>query len=156
MESLYISDSISMYMQGPPDAMQGQDSPYPNLLLKIGGAVLETDQQHAPAVTYLTIAELWMIREVTKSSVVIGSERVGLSLLLKIYAGIRALTAEPDMESLVYTFGEVADDEPGKNDYTAKLETIRSGGDFSTGGNAGDDNAKSNNEPDKNRTSNNS
>ena len=49
----------------------------PDLLLKIGGAVLETDQHDVPAVVYLSLAELWMIREVTKSSVVVGSERVG-------------------------------------------------------------------------------
>jgi len=43
LESLYLSDSISMFMQGTPDALPGQAMPFPNLLLKIGGAVLEEE-----------------------------------------------------------------------------------------------------------------
>jgi hypothetical protein len=134
MESLFLSDSMSMFMQGPPDAMQGHDSPYPNLLIKIGGAVLETDQQGATSTICVNILELWMMREVTKSSIVIGNERVGVNLLVKIYAGIRALMAAPDMESLVGELGEVDVEEPGKIDYAAELEAIRNGGNFSAGG----------------------
>lgn len=134
LESLYLSDSISMFTQGPPDALPGQISPFPNLLLKIGGAVLETEQQKSPATAHLNLSELWMIREITKSSAVIGSERVGLNLLMKIYNGIRALSADADMQSVVNYFGEVIDNEPGKSEYAAQLERIKDGGELSSGG----------------------
>lgn len=134
LEGLFLSDALSMFTQGPPDAMPGQASPYPDLLLKVGGAVLETQKRKAPVTISLTISELWMIREVAKSSVVVGNERVGLALLTKVYEGIRALTSESDVQSVVNAFGEVADDEPGKGKYAAQLNQIKEGGDLETGG----------------------
>ena len=134
LESLYLSDSISMFMQGSPDALPGQSSPYPTLLLKIGGAVLETEQQKVPAIVHLSLNELWVMREVTKSSVVVGSERVGVSLLMKVYEGIRALAAETDMQSLVSALGEVAEEEPGKSEYSAQLERLKDDHDLELGG----------------------
>ncbi len=134
LESLFLSDSLSIFTQGPPDAPLNQLSPYPTLLLKIGGAVLETEQLKAAAKVSMGLTELWMIREVTKSSVVVGSERVGLNLLLKVYEGIRALSAEPDMQSVVSVFGEVLEDEPGKKEFAAQLERIREGGELESGG----------------------
>ena len=139
MESLYLSDSLSMFMQGPPDSIPGQASPYPTLLLKIGGAVLETDQQKHPVSIQVGLPELWVLRELTKSSVVMGSERVGLNLLIKVYAGIQVLAAESDVHSAVSVFGEVIDVEPGKNEYATQLERIRNGG-----GNYDDDEFDSN------------
>ena len=139
LESLYLSDSISMYMQGTPDSLPGQTMPYPNLLLKIGGAVLETGQQRDTATIHVSLADLWIIREVTKSSAVIGSERVGMNLLFKAYTGILALSAETDMQSVVSVFGEVIDDEPGKSEYSVQLERIRNGGDLSPRRIEGDD-----------------
>ena len=147
LESLYLSDCISMFMQGPPDGLPGQGAPYPMLLLKIGGAILETEEQKAPATAHLSLSELWVIREVTKSSAVVGSERVGLNLLMKVYTGISALSAESDMQSLVSVFGEVVDDEPGKSEYAAQLERIRSSYEHESGG-AEDENT-SNHQSDK-------
>ena len=134
LESLFLSDSLSIFTQGPPDAPLNQLSPYPTLLLKIGGAVLETEQLKCSAKVSMAIAELWMIREVTKSSVVVGSERVGLNLLLKVYEGIRSLSAEPGMQSVVSVFGEVLENEPGKKEFAAQLERIREGGELESGG----------------------
>jgi len=94
LESLYLSDSMSMFTQGPPDALPGQVSPYPTLIQKIGGAVLETHQHKRAVTVQFDLGELWMVREVIRSSVVIGNERVGLKLLLKVYRGLRALSAE--------------------------------------------------------------
>ena len=134
LESLFLSDSLSIFTQGPPDAPINHLSPYPTLLLKIGGAVLETEQMKCSARVSMVLAELWMIREVTKSSVVVGSERVGLNLLLKVYEGIRALSAEPDMQSLVSVFGEVLEEEPGKKEFAAQLQRIREGAELESGG----------------------
>ena len=144
MESLYLSDSVSMYLQGPPETTPGHDTPFPNLLLKIGGAVLETDQQSTPVTIFVNLSELWMMREITKSSVVVGNERVGVNLLLKIYAGIRAMNAGPDMDSIVGILGEVEEMEPGKSSYAAQLERIRDGGDLSVGGTTDDPNTGDN------------
>ena len=152
LESLYLSDSISMFMQGVPDALPGQTMPYPNLLLKIGGAVLETEQQKDTATVHVSLADLWVIREVTKSSAVIGSERVGLNLLFKVYTGIRSLSAETDMESVVSVFGEVIDDEPGKSEYATQLERIKNGGDLYSGG---DDDGRNADQSDGDKQSNN-
>ncbi len=157
LESLYLSDALSMFSQGPPDALPGQSSPYPTLLLKVCGAVLavlEGEQQNASATVYLSLPELWMVREVTKSSVVIGSERVGLSLLMKVYAGIRALAAETDMQSLVSDLGEVADDEPGKSEYAAQLERLKNGNDIESGGTSSNERDHENPGDDKPRDSN--
>jgi hypothetical protein len=81
--------------------------PFPNLLLKIGGAVLETAELGNTAVAHLSLSDFWIIREITKSSVVVGSERVGMNLLSKAYTGILALCAESDVQSVVSTYGEV-------------------------------------------------
>ncbi|MCI0438693.1 MAG: hypothetical protein L0177_06125 [Chloroflexi bacterium] len=124
LESLYLSDALSMFTQPPPDEA-GQGTPYPNLLLKIGGAILEGDRTKAPSTVNLSLPELWIVREVAKSSVVVGNERVGLSLLLKTYEGLRALVAESDMQSVVDDLGEVEDDEPGKADYAARLAQLK-------------------------------
>jgi len=134
LESLYLSDSISMFMQGTPDALPGQAMPFPNLLLKIGGAVLETAELGNTAVAHLSLSDLWIIREVTKSSVVVGSERVGMNLLSKAYTGILALCAESDVQSVVSTYGEVIDNEPGKSEYSAILEQKKNGGELMLGG----------------------
>lgn len=146
LESLYLSDSISMFMQGAPDALPGQTMPFPNLLLKIGGAVLETEQQKGTAVAHVSLPDLWIIREITKSSAVIGSERVGINLLFKAYTGILALSAETDMQSLVSAYGEVMDDEPGKSEYTDQLERIRNGGELSPRLTGGDDDGRNTNQ----------
>ena len=122
LESLYLSDAITMFTQGPPDSSLGQAPPYPNLLLKIGGAVLETHQLTAPVIVRFSLSELWVLREVTKSSIVVGDEHVGLYLLLKIYKGIRALVAETDIQSVVNSLGEVFDNDRSKKTYIAQFE----------------------------------
>ena len=142
LETLFLSDSLSMFTQGPPGSLGAsidQLSPYPTLLLKIGGAILETEQTKAATKVSMTIAELWMIREVAKSSVVVGSERVGLNLLIKVYEALRTLSAEPNMQSVVNDIGEVLENEPGKRNYAAQLERIRSGEELEIGGSGDDD-----------------
>ena len=159
LESLYLSDALSMFTQGPPDALPNQVSPYPDLLLKIGSAVLETEQRKAPVVVELTIEELWIIREVAKSSVVVGNERVGLSLLLKIYGGIRTLAADSDVQLMVTAFGESMVDEPERSQFTVQLNQIRSGGDVGIGDESNDnreteDNSHKSNDTNENRSDN--
>ena len=124
LECLYISDSLSMFTQGPPDELPGQGSPSPNLLLKIGSAVLETEQQKAPVELQFNLNELWVLRETATSSVVVGGEWVGLNLLLTVYLCIRAFTAESDVQAVVNDRGWVLGKEPGKNEYCCRLAEV--------------------------------
>jgi len=124
LESLYLSDSLSMFTQGPPDVVSDSASPLPDLLLKVGAAVLETDRTKEPVDVALDLHELWIVREVAKSSVVVGSERVGLNLVIKVYEGLRHLAAAADVDSVVDALGEVSRNEPDRPDYEAKLKRL--------------------------------
>jgi len=55
-----------------------------------------------------------------------------MNLLSKPYTGILALCAESDMQSVVSTYWEVIDDEPGKSEYSAILEQTRNSGELVT------------------------
>ena len=88
-EACYLSDAIPMHSPGPPD-QEITGRPFPHLFLQIGSALLEL---RAPvkfsAITLnLTEAELWIIREVAKSGVKVGTEQVGLNLAYKAYEGL--------------------------------------------------------------------
>ncbi|HZX50297.1 MAG TPA: hypothetical protein VFE94_04125 [Candidatus Paceibacterota bacterium] len=110
-EILYLSDHLSMFGQGPPDALPGQNSPYPQLLTKICSALLETVSTEKPTTVRMELSELWIIREVAKSNVMVGHEQVGLQLVGKVCAGILGLTANEYVEEAVKQWGEVAEDE---------------------------------------------
>ncbi len=94
LEALYLSDAISMFQHGPP--MAGVDfSAFPDLLVKVGACVLYTEEHKGIETGLgLTVEELWMVREVAKSSVVVGSERVGLKLLVKAYGELMKVFPE--------------------------------------------------------------
>ena len=125
LEATYLSDSISMHQHGPPNALQEEGSPYPDLLLKIGGAILELgldENKEGRATIRCTINELWVMREVAKSSAMIGSERVGFELLHKIFEGIQVLEGE---------LANISDlrvssvDEPSKHDLNLEMKQVR-------------------------------
>lgn len=139
LESLYLSDSLSMFTQGPPDVLSESASPFPDLLLKVGAAVLETDRTKEPVDVALSLNELWIVREVAKSSVVVGSERVGLNLVIKVYEGLRHLAAAADVDSVVGALGEVSRNEPDRREYEAKLKTLSGKGDPESGGRSDDE-----------------
>ncbi len=139
LESLYLSDSLSMFTQGPPDALSESASLLPDLLLKVGAAVLETDRTKEPVDVALALHELWIVREVAKSSVVVGSERVGLNLVIKVYEGLRHLAAAPDVDSVVGALGEVSRNEPDRREYEAKLRALSGKEDPESGGRSDDE-----------------
>ena len=90
LESYYISDAISEHMPPlpPPD---GSFQVYPDFLLKLGDAILEVTQTKKDVTVEMSPTELRVLREIAKSSVVIGSERVGMNLMLKVYEGLKWL-----------------------------------------------------------------
>jgi hypothetical protein len=126
-EATFLSDALSMFTQGPNPEVRA----YPDLLLKIGAALLEMTPSHPVCCVALDRDELWMVREVAKTGVTVGSEKVGLNLLLKAYAGLRRLHAADDMHGVVAQLGESLDgtDELAKGDYRVKLnEWLERGG----------------------------
>lgn len=126
LESVYLSDAISVFAPGPPGT--GDHEAYPMLLMKILSAFLEADTDGQPVVIHVSQAELWMIREVAKSSVMIGAEKVGLNLLTKVAKGLLAVTADADVHDAVARFGETRLQEPGKAKYVSKLRKLRHAG----------------------------
>ncbi|KKK44353.1 hypothetical protein LCGC14_3167250, partial [marine sediment metagenome] len=112
-EALYLSDAVSMFTKGPPLAGDEQSGVFPRLLVKIGACVLYTDTNKGTAATLeLTDDELWAVREVAKSSVYIGSEKVGLKLLVKVFEHLvlvhSELVPEPPRPEVELT-GPIAD-----------------------------------------------
>jgi len=92
LESYYLSDAVSEFMPNlpPPD---GEFHAYPDFILKLGGVVLDATQMKKDVVVEMSLVELRVIREVCKTSIMVGSERVGLNLTLKVYEGLRTLSA---------------------------------------------------------------
>ena len=91
-EACYLSDALSMHTPGPPD-QELTGRPYKHLLLLIASAVRElaNPEKCSEVIISLTEPELWVIREVAKTSVKAGtSERVGYNLLLKVGEGLLA------------------------------------------------------------------
>jgi hypothetical protein len=138
LESLYLSDSLSMFTQGPPEVLS-ESASLQDLLLKVGAAVLETDRTKEPVDVALALDELWIVREVAKSSVVVGSERVGLNLVIKVYEGLRHLAAAADVDSVVGALGEVSRNEPDRREYEAKLRALSGKEDPESGGRSDDE-----------------
>ncbi len=93
LESFYLSDAISEHTPNlpPPD---GEFHAYRDFIPKLGGAVLEIEQTKKDVTVEMTNTELRIIREVSKSSVMYGSEKVGMNLMLKVYKGLRTLAAD--------------------------------------------------------------
>ncbi len=119
-EVTFLSDSLSIFTQGPSPESRA----YPDLLLKMGAAFLEMGPSKLISCVALSRDELWMIREVAKSSVSVGPERVGLNLLTKAYKGLRRLHAEAPLHAVIAELGEKVDgtDAPTSEDCRSKLK----------------------------------
>lgn len=121
-EAMYLSDALSFASRGPREQTEGA---YPTLLLKIGAAFLESAPEKPPVTVHFTPDELWMLREVSKSGVALGTEKVGLNLLTKVYAALLSVDAAAQVESAVSMLGETETDEPNKASYREQLERLR-------------------------------
>ena len=96
LEAIYLSDQLSMHTNTAP--LGDRDIVHPWLQLKIGSAMLYTSD-HA-TLSYeveLTQKELWTLLEFAKSTVQVGSTKVGVNLAEKFYRtliGIYAVEAK--------------------------------------------------------------
>lgn len=126
-ESCYLSDVLSHETVAPSRDVRA----WPHLLLKVGAAFLETAEGARESITVgFTEDELWILREVCKTSAHVGSEQVGYNLLLRIYRGLQSLCSSDEVHSAVARLGEGKVDEPSKEDLRQRLEELaKEGGD---------------------------
>ena len=94
-ELLFLSDVLSFNSQMPSERRA-----YPNLLLKIGSAILICRDEKTNEIDIdIDEQEAWLIREYAKTSVKFGQENVGLSLLVKAYEVLIALSNQEELAS---------------------------------------------------------
>lgn len=127
-ESTYLSDCLSCFTKAPDHEGNPSQGVYPELLLKVGSAFMELVEERVPVSQIrVTITELWVLREMAKSGVKLGSESVGIALMKKVYAGLLTLSAGSESHAAVVRFGETTDEEPERSTYTSQLQEIRNG-----------------------------
>lgn len=101
LEVGYLSDALSAYAGPLPGT---RTTPYPDLLKKVGSAFLEVNNEkhdgNETTFIMVTLDELWIIREFAKTSVMVGNEKVGMSLAVKSYSGIMEFDREPELAEL--------------------------------------------------------
>lgn len=121
-EITYLSDALSMFSEGPSKDVRA----YPELLLKIGAAFLEV-REDTTIPLVLVEDELWMVRETAKSGAMVGPEKVGLNLMLKVYAALRAVCAQGAVHAAVMQAGDGQEDEPARGDRRERIEEWKKG-----------------------------
>ena len=116
-EVTLLCDAITLETAGP----EGEGA-YPDLMLKIGSAFIDSGPDKPRVKVMLTREELWMIREICKTPMTVGPEKVGLNLLRKIYPALRELHADEEVHGAVARIGEGSYDEPQKGEKADKIE----------------------------------
>ncbi len=120
-ETLYLADTISIFVEPPPDPIR--KSPYPAMVLKIMKAiVVDWNAIHEVEVDF-TWDELMLVFEHTRSTIGFGTEKVGLNLLTKASQGILMLNeGKTTLDERIY--GEFADEysQPGTEPDTSNAE----------------------------------
>lgn len=120
-ELALLSDHLSMHT--PP--LPGYETDPLPLILKIGGAFLEAEPAKEVPVS-LTKLDLLRIREIAKTPLAFGSERVGLNLVKKAYQALQVLCAEELVRETADTVN-LLEPEKGKRDIRDALERIKKG-----------------------------
>ncbi|MFH1290409.1 MAG: hypothetical protein ABIH92_03305 [Nanoarchaeota archaeon] len=76
-------------------------------VLRIGSAILKIVEETSPneieshvAEVYVDESDLWLLREIAQSDLLVGKERVGLNLKMKVHSALRTAAAEREMEEL--------------------------------------------------------
>lgn len=119
-EALFLSDQISAFAPPPEMEVEGWP-PLRELVLKVGAVLQDQQDERTPCLVHFTTAELWLLREFAKSTVMVGGEKVGLELLMKIYRGLLTLSADGEVHAAVTQCGEVPLEEPT---YQERLDSI--------------------------------
>lgn len=120
-ETLYLADTISIFVEPPPDPIR--KSPYPEMVLKImeafatdWGSIHEVD-------TDFTWDELMLIWEHSKTSVGTGSEKVGYNLLLKVSHEILIVKeGKTALDEQIWEYDGYVDDKSGTEPDTSNAE----------------------------------
>lgn len=99
LELLYIDDNLTPEIvdtsqTNRPQFSSGAIGTTRSLIFKIGDGILDlTESNESDIIVSLIEDELWTLREMAISSIVVGSERVGLSIKTKIYQSFRDYAA---------------------------------------------------------------
>jgi hypothetical protein len=118
-ESKFLLDAISIMTP----LMEREEAEV--LVLKIGAAFLDTEQGARDGRVALSVRELWVLKEVTKSAVMVGQEPVGLQILQRVIEGLLTLSSQSDVRAAVAPFGEGNAAETDKNDVKRWMEDFR-------------------------------
>lgn len=112
-EALYLDDQLTLQVEDPAEyGLDGEffytlrsissgaaTSTTAEFLLKLGGVLLELlheEDGHATVDAYLSEQELWVVRELAQSSVLVGNEKVGLNLKIKVHEALQSIAAEKE------------------------------------------------------------
>ncbi len=109
-ELLFLDDQINLLMRW---AEELEFNPG-NLLRKLGHGIEATIESGTSAEIEVTVAEAWIMREVSPSYAQVGNERVGLALKHKSYEAIFALEAadgEVELASMPEFMNEFTEDD---------------------------------------------
>ena len=85
---------------------------YPDLILKIGRAFLESQASGTPQELFLSETESWYLREVVPTSMRVTGEAVGGAIKKKLYPLLLQFDAERHTTSVVSQYGLSAVDDP--------------------------------------------
>ena len=134
-EALYLSDSITLLLEMPPEQgrmqipsrhllPQGTVSVPIDLIQNLGMAVLLTTQDRLTseeAVIKVSVADLFLLRECCQSYIKVNQEYVGYNLLRKIYA----LVLEKDLQERNFIEDITRDVDTSLIPHTDTLEEIK-------------------------------
>ena len=123
LEALYLWDNLSI--EAEPPALPFQDASFPDMFLQINECIAATKGDTTK--TYpceFTLADLWLIKEVTKSSAQVGQARVGIEIIHKIIPAIKELSQTDEINELESMYSadreevnyETVNGKPGSSD----------------------------------------
>ncbi len=92
--------------------IDGSNPAYPNLILKIGRAFLETFRGGGAQELYLSEQEAWYLREIVPANMRVRGESVGQSLKRKLYPLLLDFDGERYSEAAITRYGSSEVDEP--------------------------------------------
>lgn len=124
-EVLYLDDKLTLILASIEDmdefpitlrgvASTAELAAGSELLLKLGRAIIDDKQQ--TEINFVA-DELWLLRELAQSSVVVGKEPVGLNLKKKIYRVL--LEQDAELDNI-----EIALSSPDNQTYKERLSSI--------------------------------
>ena len=134
LELLYIDDNLTPEIvdtsqTNRPQFSSGAIGTTRDFISLIGSSIVDLEESKSDAMfVSLTEENLWTLREIAISSVVVGSERVGLNIKVKIYQAFRELASFDVLKD--FTF--VSEEDVPNIDVTEQLKAFEESQNAST------------------------